>query len=374
MSFKAIDDFGLERYFARWEFAVRHQLSASDVEPFTLGELLALADDDARARWASLSLGYTESAGLPALREAIAATYARVSPDGVLVLAGAEEGIFLLAHAALGAGDDAIVVTPAYQSLLSVPRAIGARVIEIPLRRADGWRLDIDAVASAVTPRTRLIVVNFPHNPTGAHIGADEQRRLVEIADDAGALLLSDEVYRGLEYAPADALPSAADLSPRVVSLGVMSKSYALAGLRIGWLACRDSSVPARVARLKDYTTICSSAPSEVLALMALRARERVLERSRAIVAANLAHAHRFFSGRADVRWVPPRAGSVAFPWFAEHDASTLSPALAERESVLLLPGGLFDRDPHHFRLGLGRRDFPDALRGFERFLTAASV
>jgi aspartate/methionine/tyrosine aminotransferase len=358
-----IEDFALERYFARWEFAVRHQLSASDVEPMAMAEVLALADADAKTRWDSLSLGYTESAGLPALRAEIASLYDGLTPADVLVFAGAEEGIYLTMLATLGPGEEAIVVTPAYQSLHAIGRAVGARMVLVPLEFGRGWELDADAIARAVTPRTRMIVVNFPHNPTGAHITAATQRRLLEIAEDAGAVLFSDEVYRGLEYRPEDALPAAASLSSSAVSLGVMSKSFALAGLRIGWIASRDAALLGRVARLKDYTTICSSAPSEILALAALRARGRVLARSRDIVAANLVEARRFFEAHAGaVEWVPPRAGSVALPRFRTLSADTVSAGLAERRSVLLMPGSVFGMPANYFRLGLGRRDFPTAL------------
>ena len=374
MSLNRIEDFALERYFARWEFSVRHQLSASDLEPYLLSELLELADDDARSRWERLSLGYTESGGLPALRQAIAAGYSSVAPDQVVVCAGAEEGILLAMLASLQSGDEVIVVTPAYQSLHALPRALGATVVEVPLRIEDRWQLDEDAVARARSPRTRMIVVNFPHNPTGAHIDAATMRRLADLATEAGALLFSDEVYRGLEYDPANQLPPAADLSATAASLGVMSKSFALAGLRIGWIASRDPKVTDRIARLKDYTTICSSAPSEVLALIALRARERVLSRSREIVATNLGHATRFaFAHQRIVEWVPPRAGSVAFPRFISLDASAVSERVATNGSALLMPGHVFGADPRHFRLGLGRRDFPQALAALTQDLKTAS-
>ena len=363
MTLTDIEDFALERYFARWEFAVRHQLSASDVEGFALPELLAFADDDAKARWHALTLGYTESLGLPALREEIARTYTSLESRHVLVVAGAEEGIFLAMHALLSSGDEAVVVAPAYQSLYAVARALDAPVTFVPLRPESGWQLDVDEVERAISRRTRVIAVNFPHNPTGAHITPDTQERLVEIATSANAVLFSDEVYRGLEYQTGDTLPAAADLSPSAVSLGVMSKAYALAGLRIGWIATQNADLLDRVARLKDYTTICSSAPSEILALIALRARGKVLARSRAIVETNLRHAREFMATHRDrVEWTPPRAGSVAFPRFTRLNADDVSKKLAERESTLMLPGSVFGYDSAHFRLGLGRRDFPLAL------------
>lgn len=367
---RRIADFALERYFARWEFNVDHQLSASDVEPLTLAELLALADDDARQRWERLTLGYTESAGLPALRDAIASLYERVAAHQVFVVAGAEEGIFLAMTALLGVGDEIVVITPAYQSLYSIAEAAGATVTKVPLRFERRWELDPAEVARAVTSRTRVIVANFPHNPTGAHITPEGQRELVRIADSAGAVLFSDEVYRGLEH-DAPMLPPAADLSERAVSLGVMSKTFALAGLRIGWLATRNASLLRECARLKDYTTICSSGPSEILALIALRARAQVIERSRRIVSGNIERARTFAAAFAgDVEWVAPRAGSTAFPRFTARNADDVSRELAERERVLLLPGTVFGADPHHFRLGLGRRDFSTALPALERVLS----
>ena len=374
MSLGRIEDFALERYFARWEFGVRHQLSASDVEPWSLSELLQTADEDSRTRWEKLSLGYTESAGLPALRQEIAQRYRNVEPEQVLVFSGAEEGILLAMLAALQPENEAIVVTPAYQSLHSVPAALGARVVRVPLRMEDGWRLDPDEIARACTSNTRMIAVNFPHNPTGAHIDLATQRRLVEIADDAGAILFSDEVYRGLEYDELDRLPAAADLSSNAVSLGVMSKAFAMAGLRIGWLATRNTQLLDRIARLKDYTTICNSAPSEILALMALRAADLVLDRSRRIVAGNLVELRGFLETHGNlVECVAPAAGSVAFPRFTRHDATDVSSRLATSGSALLMPGAVFGADMRHFRLGLGRRGFPDGLTALSRELANRS-
>jgi aspartate/methionine/tyrosine aminotransferase len=366
-------DFALERDFARWEFSVRHLLCASDVEGYRMDELLALADAECRELWRDLRLGYTESAGHPLLRAEIAATYERVAPDQVLTFAGAEEAIFVLMQTLLRPGEHAVVTWPAYQSLYEVPRAAGAEVTRLPLEASRGWALDLDALQRALRPTTRLIAVNFPHNPTGALPDRETFGALVEIARYAGCWLLSDEVYRGLEHEPADRLPAAVDVYEFGVSLGVMSKAYALAGLRIGWVAARDAELLRRAAALKDYTTICSSAPSEVLALIALRARETVLARSRGIIAANLTHLDRFFAEHADrFSWVRPRAGCIAFPrLLGDEPIDRFAAGLVERVGVLLLPGSVFDVPGNHFRLGFGRTDLPEALAGLERFLAS---
>jgi len=365
-----IADFALERYFARWEFAVDHLLCASDVQGYPMAELLALADDDTRRMWDGLTLGYTESTGHPLLRAEIASLYEDLEPDDVLVFAGAEEAIFCLANVLLSPGDHAVVTWPGYQSLYEVARAAGADVTLHELREEHGWAIDIDLLRSQVTPSTRLVVVNAPHNPTGMQPDRATFDALVALAEEVGANLLVDEVYRFLEFDGVERLPAGADASPRGISLGVMSKSFAMAGLRIGWLATRDRDVLERCARFKDYTTICSSAPSEVLALIGLRARETVLARSRSIVADNLVALDTFFDAWSDrFTWVRPRAGSVGFPRLTVPGVSidAWAAGLVEAEGVLLLPGSQFDYGGNHFRLGFGRADLPIALERLER-------
>jgi aspartate/methionine/tyrosine aminotransferase len=368
-----IRPFALERYFAEHEFSAEFLLCSSDVEAYALRELLALADDETRALWEGLSLGYTETAGHPLLRAEIAALYPGLEADDVLVFAGAQEAIFAFAHAALGEDDHAVVVTPDYQSLHEVARAAGAEVSTVELEHDDGWALDLDDVRGALRPDTRAIVVNFPHNPTGAHIDRATLDGLVEIAEEAEAHLLSDEVYRWLEHAPAALLPGAAELSPRSLSLGVMSKTFALPGLRIGWLACRDRELLGRIAAIRDYTTICSSAPSEILALMALRRFDEVVARSRAIVDANLPLLDEFFAHWQGVfEWVRPRGAAIGFPRFlADVAIDDFARALVDEEGVLLLPASVYGHPGNHFRIGFGRRSMPDALARLERFARA---
>ena len=362
-----IADFTLERYFARWEFAVKNVLCASDVEPLRQHELLAWADDDAHERWESLSLGYTESLGLPALRDEIASLYPGLTCDDVVTFAGAEEGVFLAMHALLQRGDHAVVVWPAYQSLHEVARSIGAEVTLIPLDPRD-WSLDVDAVAAAMRPNTRVIVINFPHSPTGAQLSPEQFNRLVSIAELHGAHLFSDEVYRLLEHG-APRLPTAAETTARGISLGVMSKAYGLAGIRIGWIATRDAALRARLAASKDYTTICNSAPSEILALIALRAQERVLARAMTIIHDNLSLLDTFFARNADrFSWARPKAGSVCFPRLVDGDVDRFAASLVEQHGVLILPASQFGYPGNYFRLGYGRRDLAAGLQALEAF------
>jgi len=289
----------------------------------------------------------------------------------VLVFSGAEEAIFCLSNVLLGPGDHAIVTWPGYQSLYEVGRAAGAQIGLHALREEDGWALDVERLRRSIHPNTRLVIVNAPHNPTGMLPTRAEWAALVATCAEAGIHLLADEVYRYLEFDETDRIAAGADTFERGISLGVMSKSFAMAGLRIGWLATRDRALLERCAAFKDYTTICASAPAEILALIGLRARDTVLARSRAIVSANLERMDRFVAEHDDsFAWVRPRAGSVAFPRLLRGGPiDRFAAELVEAEGVLLLPASAFGFGGDHFRLGLGRENLPEAVERLEAFL-----
>jgi aspartate/methionine/tyrosine aminotransferase len=289
----------------------------------------------------------------------------------VLVFSAPEEAIFHVAAAALEPGDHMVGITPAYQSSYEIPRSVGAGITLVPLREDRGWALDTEELAAAVTARTRLIYVNFPHNPTGAVLSAAGQRRLVELADSCGAYLFSDEVYRGLELDPADRVPPAADLYPRAVSLGGLSKAYGLPGVRLGWTVCRDAGLNRRMQAAKDFTTICASAPAEVLALIAVRAADRLIGRALAGIRRNLGLVDQFMRRRPDaVRWVRPRGGSIGFPeLLTGMPVTAFCERLVRERGVLLVPGAMFEVGTDHFRIGLGRASLPDGLAALEDFM-----
>ena len=277
--------FRLERYFAKYEFNVEYVLCCSDCESIAIRDLLAL-ETDAAERFHQHWLGYTESMGSPSLRREICKLYNDMQPDHILVHTGAEEAIFLFMQAVLKEGDHVIVHWPCYQSLAEVARSIGCRVSLWQAREENGWALDLAELKRGIRPDTRVIIVNTPHNPTGYLMPLDTFQEVSSIARENGIILFSDEVYRESEYRNSDRLPAACDLGEHTVSLGVMSKTYGLPGLRIGWIATRNAEVFNGMAALKDYTTICNSAPSEFLAELALRHRETLTERNLAIIAA----------------------------------------------------------------------------------------
>lgn len=373
-----LPDFRLETYFSRWEFTARHHLTASDVQTMTLSELLALADDRDRAAFENLSLGYTETFGDPALREVIAQTYERADAADVICFAGAEEALYLAMNVLLGTGDHAVVVTPNYQAAETVPLAL-CEVTGVALDPNRDWALDLDEVKAAIRPNTRVVSVNFPNNPTGKVITAADFTELARLCDERGIHLFSDEVYRGLERDPAHILPQAADLSERALSLNVTSKSLGLPGLRIGWITCRDRKLLSRLERAKHYTTICNSAPSEVLARIALKARTTILDRNRALIARNLPLFDAFFAEFADLfEWQVPDGGCVAYPrYLGPEGVEEFCTRLVEEAGVLLLPAGIYRSEltptpTDRFRIGVGRANPEAGLAAFAQWLRAS--
>lgn len=364
-----LDQFHLERYFAKHEFSAPYLLCASDCESMELGELLAMAPGS-REQLSSLWLGYTESPGNPDLRQAITTLYEQVTANQVLVHAGAEEAIFNFINVALQPGDNVIVHAPYYQSLGEVARGVGADVTEWRGDPARAWDLDIEVLKSALTGRTKVVVVNFPHNPTGFLPTSEFVYELSALAERHGFVILADEVYRGLELNRSDRLPAFADVNDRAVSLGVMSKTYGLAGLRVGWIATRNEQLFRQLAAFKDYTTICNSAPSEFLATLALRHAEAIAERNRQIIRSNLDHLDLFFAAHTEwFAWNRPKAGSIAFPMLLHASVDAFCSDLVEKAGVLLLPGTLYGSGLNAFRIGFGRRNMPDSLDRLAAYL-----
>lgn len=361
--------FKLERYFARYEFNTKYLLCSSDCESLAVGDLLAMepgAEEGLMRHW----LGYTESSGSASLREEISHAYTSIQPEQVLVHSGAEEAIFLFMHAVLNPGDHIIVHWPCYQSLSEIARSIGCEVTKWEARQENKWAPDLDELKRNLQTNTRAIVINTPHNPTGYLMTQAEFRALNTLAQEKGLLLFSDEVYRGLEYDPTDQLPAACDLNPEAVSLGVMSKSFGLAGLRIGWIATKNTQVVAHMAELKDFTTICSSAPSEYLAELALRHSDQIINRNLQIIRQNLSKLTTFFSNHGDqFEWGQPKAGPIAFPRFLGTDVEEFCHNLVSVAGVLLLPGTIYDHAGNHFRIGFARRNMPEALETLEKYL-----
>lgn len=364
--------FKLERYFAKYEFNTEFLLCSSDCEAMPIADLLAF-EPDAAEKYKNVWLGYTESQGSPTLRSEICMLYETIEPDDILVHSGAGEAIFLFMFAAFQPGDHVIVHSPGYQSLAEVARAAGCEVSAWIAHEEKNWALDFDELRQLRRANTKGIVINTPHNPTGYLMTREDYDAVHKFAQENDLLVFSDEVYRESEYDPATRLPAGCDYGEHAVSLGVTSKTYGLAGLRIGWIATKNRSIYEKMASLKDYTTICNSAPSEFLAEVAMRNRKKLAERNINIIKQNLVIMDELFARHSSLfEWVRPRAGSMAFPRYLGGSVEDFCDQLVKKAGVLLLPGTVYDDAENHFRLGLGRKNLPHAVQRLDNFLSAS--
>jgi aspartate/methionine/tyrosine aminotransferase len=273
-------------------------------------------------------------------------------------------------HAMLKENDHVIVHTPHYQSLSQVAKGIGCQVSPWIAREENGWALDLNELRHLMRPSTKAVIINTPHNPTGYLMSRADFDELNKFVQQEKLLLFSDEVYRESEFDPSTRLPAACDYGEHAVSLGVTSKTYGLAGLRIGWIATKNKKVYENMAALKDYTTICNSAPSEFLAEVAMRNRQQLIDRNLGIIQSNVAIVDKLFTSHSSLfTWTRPQAGSMGFPKLLKGDIEEFCDDLVRKAGVLLLPGTMYDDSRNHFRLGLGRKNLPQAVERLEEYL-----
>jgi aspartate/methionine/tyrosine aminotransferase len=365
-----IERFALERWMTTWETKTPYDIAESGIFPMTLQDLLDLEPASERgralARLLELRLGYSEAPGTLELRSEIAATYRDTGPEEVLVTTGAIEANFLLFNALLEPGDHVVAVFPAYQQLYSVPRAIGCDVSLWKLRPEDHFRYDLGELERLVTSKTRLIVINTPHNPTGSMLSEGDLRRIDSLASSVGARVLSDEAYRWLDLPGGEPLaPPMRNLGGTGISVGTVSKPFGLPGLRIGWFA-GPADLVARCWGTRDYVSLSPGKLNDALAVLALKHRSQIVERTRTIVRRNLETAREWFAEHSEtVSWTEPRGGLLGLMGYSlDIPSLELSNLLAEKYGVMLAPGSAFGIE-NHLRLGIGQEPgiFSEGLR-----------
>jgi aspartate/methionine/tyrosine aminotransferase len=370
-----IESFALERWMTRHEMHVTYDIAESGICPLRMADLLAWENDnDAQEHLLDLPLGYSEARGSAALRSAIAATYANCTPDNILVTTGAIEANFLVFNVLLQAGDHVIAPFPAYQQLYSVPRALGCDVSLWRVGSEPEYRFDVDDLERLLRPTTRLIVVNSPHNPTGALLSPSEMDRVYSLAESVGAKVLGDEAYRWLAVPGGE--PFAApmvDHGPLGLSVGTVSKPFGLPGLRIGWIAATPEIV-AQCWSARDYVSLSPGKLNDALAVLAFKHRERILERNAHIIETNLSAATDWIYQHADIlSWNRPRAGLLAMLRYdLPVDSLELADLLATEYGVMLAPGSAFGME-RHLRIGIGQDPplFRAGLAAASRALTS---
>lgn len=367
-----ITHFATEHFFAKYEFTTPYQLCNSDCETIPVEELLKMAGIPLE-EMGKISLGYTESLGNPDLRASIADCYANINPEEVIFLGSPIEGIYLAARAALNPGDEVVVLTPAYDALVNMfEHVAGADKVHKWRFKAglDRWELDFDELESLITPQTKMVVVNFPHNPTGFLPSREQLNQLVNTVNKHGLVLFYDEMYFGLVHEGTPSIPSVAELCPRSVALSGLSKTYGLPGLRSGWLVVQDKTLRDEIINWKFYTSICPAAPTEFLTSAALKVREQLRQRTLTLVEANLKLADAFFARWPQMfTWRRPAAGSTALVEMKVPSVEAFAEKMAREAGVLIQPATTLGWDDHSFRMGLGRKRYAMALEKFEEYL-----
>ncbi len=365
--------FEIERFFRQHEFSAPHGISSSDCEPLTLPELLDYASPQRREEFETMWLGYTETQGHPELRAQIAAMHEGIAADDVIEVVP-EEGIFLALNALLSPGDHVVAVSPSFQSLWEIARAVGCELSFWGQRQSEtGWHFDLEELESLIRPDTRMLIINFPHNPSGCLPSHAEFERIIELARANDVILFSDEIYRFSEHDQAARLPSACERYERAVVLGGLSKCFGLPGLRVGWLITRDGALAHELQELKSYTTICGSGPSEILALIGLENWRALTQRTIDIVRTNITSSREFFRQYDGLFWATyPQAGTVTLVELrSETPVDEFASEALDEAGVMVLPASVMLFEGNYFRLGLGRRGLPNALEHLQGVIEA---
>lgn len=364
-----IKEFKLKRYFAKHEFTAKHLLSSSDCDGFALKEILSFASKNEIKLWEDLKLGYTESEGSSLLRDSICKYYKNVTKENILVASPGELN-FIAMNVLLNPSDHVVSVSPSYQSLYEIAKSIGCE-ISYWKPEPSNWYFDPEKLEKLIKKNTKLIIINFPHNPTGSYLTHNELNKIVEIAKRNNIYIFSDEMYHKLMISDSQELPPISDIYEKGISLWGTSKSFGLAGLRTGWLVSQDKNLLKSILAFKDYLSICNSATSEILTLIALNNAEKFLNPNIEKIKNNILHFSEFVNKYNNfLKFISPKAGSTAFVKLNIAETSlNFSNKLVQETGIMALPSEMFEYTGKYIRIGFGRKNFPEILKEFDRFL-----
>jgi aspartate/methionine/tyrosine aminotransferase len=364
--------FLLDAWLDQYEHDIEFNLGASTGPTWTVNDILALADDEMRHRFLNHDLVYSRVAGADGLREAIAEMQS-VPVEAVQILTGAAEALLAVMWLAAEPGVNIILPQPGFAPFSAVPESLGLETRFYRVRRENGFRIDPDEIKRLADSKTRLILVNSPHHPTGAIVGDEEMEALHDFAAERGIQLVCDEVYHPIYHGRS--MKSAARL-PHATVIGDLSKAFSLSGVRTGWIIEHNAQRRQQYWSARAYFTITNSTTGEILSEIAIRRRDVVLGKTQEISTQNLKLLDGFIRDHGDVLgWIPPRGGMTAFPWLVSgENAGPFCQAAAE-QGILLAPGDCFDA-PSHLRLGFAAAgdDFSKALARFGTFVKSWSA
>ena len=364
-----IHPFKLERYFAQHEFTAKYLLSSSDCDGYELSYLLENASKEELALWENLKLGYTESEGNSLLRQAILQHYKIDSIDNVVVATPGELN-FISMNILLDSNDHAITVSPCYQSLSEVVKSINCE-LSYWKPSEDDWTFDPNDLKKLIQSNTKLLILNFPHNPTGSYLTRNQLYEIVEIARKHNLYIFSDEMYHKLIIDDIEELPPICDIYEKGISLWGTSKSFGLAGLRTGWLVSQNKTFLKGVVAFKDYLSICNSAPSEILSIMAINSINLYLEPNLRKIKKNISIFKKFAEKQELIScFIPPKAGSTSFVKLNINCSSLeFSNQLVKKKGIMTVPAEMFEYHGKYIRVGFGRDNFSEVLEVFDNYL-----
>jgi aspartate/methionine/tyrosine aminotransferase len=368
-----VDRFLVERFIGAYEHDVELNLAETCVNPFTLGEFLKLVGKEnffEELKETQLTYGFVD--GFPDLREGIAKLYKNKKPENILTAGGAISANFLVFYTLVEPGDTVISIFPAYQQLYSVAKSFGANVKLLKLREENNWLPNINELSELIDNKTKLIVLINPHNPTGSLINEKLLKEICTIAEDAGAYVLCDEAYRGLYINPDDYVPSIVDLSSKAIATGSFSKAFSLTGLRLGWIAASEEIIEECKLR-KDYTAISNGLIDEALAALAVKNVDKIYKRNLQIIRTNYKILYQWIENEPLISWVPPKAGSIAFPRYnLKMPSETLCIRLIKEKGTLLVPGSCFGMEGYlRISYGCKTETLKEGLLRFKDFLNS---
>ena len=364
-----IKDFKLERYFSIHEFTAKYLLSSSDCDGYPLKYVLDIASKQELELWENMQLGYTESEGHSLLREAVLQYYTLTDIRNVIVASPGELN-FITMNVLLSRTDHVIAISPSYQSLYEVVKTVDCE-LSFWRPNPENWHFDIEDLESLIQDNTKLIIINFPHNPTGSYLSKEDLLRIVDLAKANNSYLFSDEMYHKLVHRNREELQPIANIYEKGISLWGTSKTFGLAGLRTGWLVSQDSEFLKKVLAFKDYLSICNSAPSEVLSIIALNHIDHFLQPNLKKIRNNVELFQEFVNSHSIFKnFIPPHAGSTSFVQLnIEQTALEFSDQLVKDTSIMTVPAEMFEYDGKFIRVGFGRRVFPKILEKLSDYL-----
>ena len=364
--------FLLDLWLDQFEHGIDFNLAASTGPAWTVNDILELADDETRHRFLHHKLAYGRPAGADSLRDSIAEMQ-RVPVEAVQIVTGASEALLVLMWLAAEPGANVILPLPGFTTFSALPESLGLETRFYRVRRENGFRIDPDEIKRLSDSRTRLILINSPHNPTGATIGDGEMQALHDFALERGIQLVSDEVYHPIYHG--SRMKSAARL-PHATVISDLSKAFSIAGVRTGWMIEHDAQRRQQYWNARAYFSISNTTTGEILSEIAIRNREAVLGKAQETATQNLKLLESFMEEHRDVLgWIPPQGGMTAFPWLVSGESDRRFCQAATERGILLAPGDCFDA-PSHFRLGFAAAgdNFSKALDRFGAFVKSWSA